>query len=112
MNRNLRDIAVRFVKTALFTAGGVLLGVAVGVPVTLQVLLAAVVIGVVGGVVAAGQNLLGVVPESIPARAAQTFVQAFGAFIIVSGYALTGGLIVAAFSAAISATVNFIKSAS
>ena len=108
MNRNLRDIAVRAAKTFAQAALGVVLAAVLGVPAT-TLLLTACVVGVVAALISFAQNLLGVSPTSIPGRAAQTFVQAFGAVLVATGYVVNQATIVAALAAAVSATINFVK---
>lgn len=108
MNRNLRDIAVRAAKTFAATFVGVVLSAALGVPAG-ALLVTAALTGVVAAVFAFVQNILGVTPTSIPGRAAQTFVQAFGATLVATGFVINQVTLVAALSAAVTATINFVK---
>lgn len=111
MNRNLRDIAVRAVKTFAATFIGVVIGSALGVPAG-ALLLTAGITGVVAAILAFITNLFNVSPTSIPGRAAMTFVQAFGAGLVATGFVINQITLVAALSAAVTATINFIKSTS
>lgn len=108
MNRNLRDIAVRAAKTFVQAAAGVVIASIVGVPVA-TLLITAAIVGVVAALISFAQNILGVSPTSIPGRAAQTFVQTFGAVLVATGYIVNQATLVAAFAAAVSATINFVK---
>lgn len=110
MNRNLRDIAVRAVKTFAATFVGVVIGSALGVPAG-ALLLTAGITGVVAAILAFITNLFNVSPTSIPGRAAMTFVQAFGAGLVATGFVINQITLVAALSAAVTATINFIKEA-
>lgn len=108
MNRNLRDIAVRAVKTFAATFVGVVLGAALGVPAG-ALLLTAGITGLVAALIAFITNLFNVSPTSIPGRAAMTFVQAFGAALVATGFVINQITLVAALSAAVTATINFVK---
>ena len=110
MTRNLRDIAVRAVKTFAATFIGVVIGSALGVPAG-ALLLTAGITGVVAAILAFITNLFNVSPTSIPGRAAMTFVQAFGAGLVATGFVINQITLVAALSAAVTATINFIKEA-
>lgn len=110
MNRNLRDIAVRAVKTFAATFIGVVIGSALGVPAG-ALLLTAGITGVVAALFAFITNLFNVSPTSIPGRAAMTFVQAFGAALVATGFVINQITLVAALSAAVTATINFVKEA-
>ncbi len=110
MNRNLRDIAVRAVKTFTATFIGVVIGSALGVPAG-ALLLTAGITGVVAAILAFITNLFNVSPTSIPGRAAMTFVQAFGAGLVATGFVINQITLVAALSAAVTATINFVKEA-
>jgi hypothetical protein len=108
MNRNLREVAVRAFKTFAATFIGVVISAVVGVPVG-ALLITAALTGLVAGGAAFLTNLLGVSPVSVPGRAAMTFVQAFGAALVATGFVINEVTIVAALSAAVTATINFVK---
>lgn len=108
MNRNLRDVAVRAAKTFAQAALGVVLASVFGVSLG-ALLVTACIIGVVAALISFVQNVLGVSPESIPGRAAQTFVQTFGAVLVATGYVVNQATLIAALAAAVSATINFVK---
>ena len=110
MNRNLRDILVRAGKTFAQAAVGVIIAAVLGVPTT-TLLITAAIVGVVAALISFAQNLLGISPTSIPGRAAQTFVQTFGAVLVATGYVVNQATLVAALAGALSATVNYVKEA-
>lgn len=108
MNRNLRDIAVRAVKTFGATFVGVVAAAALGVPAG-ALLVTAAITGLVAALFAFVTNLLNVSPTSIPGRACMTFVQAFAAALVATGFVVNQITLVAALSAAVTATINYIK---
>ncbi len=101
----LQDIAVRGAKTFIQAAAAVLVLGTVGLP-------SALVVGLISAGISVAMNALNITPESIPGRAGSTFLQTFLATWAVTGYDLTGGALIAAGSAAISAIMNFVVKAS